>query len=84
MIIISRIYTNIAILGIGYETECCTLIVSLVRGVVLCSVLVYALPLIFGEGAIWWVMSITETVIALYVVLSIIRIDKVSKIRNLS
>ena len=41
-----------------------TLVVSVLRGVVLCAVLVYLLPVIFGAGSIWYVMLITEAVTA--------------------
>ena len=46
------------------------LIISLARGIVLCGVLVYALPAIFGSSAIWWVMPITELIVAGYVCIS--------------
>lgn len=46
------------------------LIISLARGIVLCGILVYALPAIWGSSAIWWVMPITELVVAGYVCLS--------------
>ncbi len=41
-----------------------TLVVSLLRGVVLCGVLGYLLPAIFGAVSIWYVMLITEAVTA--------------------
>lgn len=43
------------------------LVVSLTRGLLLCGILVYALPAVFGSTAIWWVMPITELVTAVYV-----------------
>ena len=41
-----------------------TLVVSLLRGVVLCGVLGYLLPAIFGAVSIWYVMLITEAATA--------------------
>jgi len=49
------------------------LIVSLARGVVLCSALVYVLPALLGSSAIWWVMPITELLVAIYALLSMKR-----------
>lgn len=45
-----------------------TLVVSLLRGVILCAVLVYVLPVIVGPGSIWYVMLITEAVTAVVAV----------------
>lgn len=47
------------------------LIISMARGIVLCSVLVFVLPALFGKDALWWVMPITEALVAGYVILSI-------------
>lgn len=41
-----------------------TLVVSVLRGVVLCAVLVYVMPALLGAGSIWYVMLITEAVTA--------------------
>ncbi len=41
-----------------------TLVVSLLRGIILCVVLVYLLPALIGPGSIWYVMLITEAVTA--------------------
>ena len=46
------------------------LMVSLARGIVLCGLFVYILPAIFGSAIIWWVMPITEFLVALYVAFS--------------
>lgn len=46
------------------------MIVSLARGIVICGVLVYALPVILGSNAIWWVMPITELLVMVYVILT--------------
>lgn len=42
------------------------LAVSLARGVVLSGLLVYVLPALLGSGAVWWVMPLTELLVALY------------------
>lgn len=41
-----------------------TLVVSVLRGILLCGVLVYLMPVVFGAGSIWYVMLITEGVTA--------------------
>jgi len=41
-----------------------TLVVSVLRGILLCGVLVYLMPAVFGAGSIWYVMLITECVTA--------------------
>lgn len=41
-----------------------TLVVSVLRGILLCGVLVYVMPAVFGAGSIWYVMLITEAVTA--------------------
>lgn len=41
-----------------------TLVVSVLRGILLCGVLVYLMPAVFGAGSIWYVMLITEGVTA--------------------
>lgn len=42
------------------------LIVSLTRGIVLCGILVFLLPVLFGAELLWWVMPITELAVAMY------------------
>ena len=42
------------------------LIVSLTRGIVLCGILVFLLPVLFGAELLWWVMPITELAVAVY------------------
>ncbi len=39
-----------------------SLTVSIVRGILVSGVLIFALPAIFGGSALWWVMPITEAV----------------------
>ncbi len=45
--------------------------VSLLRGFAFCTILVYALPAIFGFSAIWWTMPITELLVAAVAVIMI-------------
>ena len=42
------------------------LIVSLTRGIVLCGILAFLLPVLFGAELLWWVMPITELAVAMY------------------
>ena len=42
-------------------------VVSLSRGIVVCGILVYTLPALIAPAAVWWVMPITELLVALYV-----------------
>lgn len=44
------------------------LVISLARGIVLCGVMVFLLPTIFGATMLWWVMPITELLVAVYVI----------------
>ena len=43
-------------------------VVSVSRGLVLSSILIYLLPAAFEPSAIWWTMPITELVVAIFVV----------------
>ena len=52
------------------------MVVSMGRGIVLSSVLLCLLPALFGAEALWWVMPITEFVIAAYVIWKIVHIRK--------
>lgn len=45
--------------------------VSLLRGFVLCTIFVYALPAIFGFGAIWWTMPLSELLVAILAIFTI-------------
>lgn len=49
------------------------IVVSLGRGMVLCGVLLYLLPTIWGANSLWWVMPVTEFTTAGYVIWKIIR-----------
>lgn len=46
------------------------LMVSAARGLILCGILVYLLPFVFGSTAIWWVMPIVEIIVAIFVIFS--------------
>ena len=46
------------------------LVVSLLRGLILCGVFVFIFPVCFGASAVWWVMPLTEFLTAIYVVIS--------------
>ena len=52
------------------------MIISLGRGLVLCGVLIFVLPAVFGKEAIWWVMPITEVIVVVYALLSMRRATK--------
>lgn len=43
-----------------------SLVISLLRGVLLCSVLVFILPAALGFGAIWWTMVVTEVLTLIF------------------
>ena len=45
-------------------------VISVTRGIGLCGILVFVLPWIFGSGAIWAVMPITELAVAAYALIS--------------
>ena len=49
------------------------LIISMARGMVLCGVLVFVLPALFGAKLLWWVMPITEFAVAIYTILCMIK-----------
>ncbi len=51
------------------------ILVSILRGLVISSILLYLLPLINGS-MIWWVMPITELVVAILVLLLIIKCQR--------
>ncbi len=42
------------------------MVVSLLRGVAICGILVFALPALFGKNTIWCVMPITELLVSVY------------------
>ena len=50
-----------------------SLVISLLRGVLLCSVLVFILPAALGFGAIWWTMVVTEVLTLIFSLLALRR-----------
>ena len=52
------------------------LIISMARGMVLCGVLVFVLPALFGAKLLWWVMPITELTVAIYTILCMVKSNR--------
>lgn len=52
------------------------LAVSLLRGLILCSILVFLLPMLFGKTAIWYVMLVTELIVSIYAIINIKKSNK--------
>ena len=52
------------------------LIISMARGIVLCGVLVFVLPALFGAKLLWWVMPITEFAVAIYTILCMVKSNR--------
>lgn len=52
------------------------LIISMARGMVLCGVLVFVLPALFGAKLLWWVMPITELVVAIYTIWCMVKSNR--------
>lgn len=52
------------------------LIVSMARGIVLCGILVFVLPALFGAKLLWWVMPVTELAVAIYTILCMIKSNR--------
>ncbi len=50
----------------------CALICSVMRGMVICSALIFILPAAFGGQTVWFVMPITELVTAVYVIFNMV------------
>lgn len=50
-----------------------SLIISLARGIFLCGTFVFLLPNVFGKAALWYVMPLTELVVAIFVLVNIKR-----------
>ena len=55
------------------------LVISLARGILLCGILVFVLPAVFGAVALWWVMPVTELAVAIYVLYSFKKIGLVKR-----
>ncbi len=52
------------------------LIVSMARGIVLCGILVFVLPALFGAKLLWWVMPVTELAVAIYTILCMVKSNR--------
>ena len=52
------------------------LIISMARGMVLCGVLVFVLPALFGAKLLWWVMPVTELAVAIYTILCMVKSNR--------
>ena len=52
------------------------LIISMARGMVLCGVLVFVLPALFGAELLWWVMPVTELAVAMYTIFCMVRSNR--------
>ena len=52
------------------------LIISMARGMVLCGVLVFVLPALFGAKLLWWVMPVTEFAVAIYTILCMVKSNR--------
>ena len=50
--------------------------ISVARGIVISGVLIYVLPLIVGADWIWFAMPITEVIVAVFVIFSIVQCNK--------
>jgi len=46
-------------------------VVSVARGALISGLLIFILPILFGKDAIWFTMPITETIVAIYVIIKI-------------
>ena len=55
------------------------LAVSLLRGLILCSILVLLLPMLFGKTAIWYVMLVTELMVSIYAIINIKKSNKLAQ-----
>ena len=54
--------------------------VSVCRGILISGAFILALPAVFGGDSVWWAMPITETLVAAYVIFSLVRENKKEKI----
>ena len=51
-------------------------VVSILRGLVLCGILVFLMPILLGKASVWYVMLVTELIVSIY---AIINMKKSSK-----
>ena len=52
------------------------LIISMARGIVICGILVFVLPTLFGAKLLWWVMPVTELAVAIYTILCMVKSNR--------
>ncbi len=52
-------------------------VVSILRGLVLCGILVFLMPALFGKASVWYVMLVTELLVSIF---AIINMKKSSKL----
>ena len=52
------------------------LIISMARGIVICGILVFVLPTLFGAKLLWWVMPVTELDVAIYTILCMVKSNR--------
>ena len=53
-----------------------SVVISVSRGIVISGALIMLLPLLLGSGSVWFAMPIAEAVTAVYVTISIVRVQK--------
>lgn len=51
-------------------------LVSILRGLALCGILIFIMPLIFGKTAIWYVMLVTELIVSIFVIVNMKKSNK--------
>ena len=47
--------------------------VSVSRGIIISGLLVFAMPALLGADSIWFVMPLTEMIVAIYVIFMMVR-----------
>lgn len=60
-----------------------SVIIGLLRGLILCTILVEILPKLFGGAIIWWVMPITEAITGVITMCFVIRCNKSKEFKDL-
>ncbi len=53
-----------------------SLLVSLLRGLILCGILIFLLPIIFGDNAVWYVMLVSELIVSIYVLINMKKVNR--------
>lgn len=57
-------------------------LVSILRGLALCGILIFIMPLIFGKTAIWYVMLVTELIVSIFVIINMLKANLVNLKKN--